>query len=84
MVRIVGMPDHPAINQQIHDLLNEANLLVLEMMLPGSKAASKAPQMVARLRDCANQARDAGQAKIAQHLSQVASMVETELSKSTL
>jgi len=78
------MRDRPAIDQQVHDLIDEANSLLLEMMLPGSKAAGKAQDMVVRLRDCAEQARDAGRDKSAQHLREVARMIENEVNKTKL
>ena len=82
-VRICDMPDRPAIDRQIHDLLDEVNLLQLEMMLPGSKAGGKALAMVFRLRECAEQAREAGKDKSAQRLREVASMLEKEAIQST-
>jgi hypothetical protein len=75
------MPERLAIDQQVHDLVDDANLLLLEMMLPGSKASDKALAMVVRLRECAERASQAGRDQSAQHLREVASVLEKEASK---
>jgi hypothetical protein len=73
--------ERPPIDQQVHDLIDEANLLLLEMMLPGGKARTKAAGLVARLLECAERASEAGRDKSAQHLREVASMLDNEASK---
>ena len=66
------------LDQRVHDLLDEANLLLLEMTLPGSESRSRAASFATRLRECAEEARQAGKDKSAQHLREAARMLERE------
>jgi len=66
------------IDQRVHDLLDEANLLLLEMTLPGSEARIRAASLATRLRACAEEAKQAGKGKSAQHLREAAGMLERE------
>jgi len=76
------MFERPQIDRQIHDLVDEANTLVLTMALRGRKDGSKAANVVARLLACADQASAAGKEAGAKHLRQVASMLEREVGES--
>jgi len=69
------MPDLQKIDQQVHDLVDEANVLILSMALTGRKDG-KAADLIVRMQNCAEQAREAGSDKIAQHLQEVAGMLE--------
>jgi len=69
------------IDQQTHDLLDEAHLLFLSMALPGSIDGGKARDLIARVRQCAEQARDAGKGKSAQQLVEAARLIEDQLAK---
>ena len=77
----MGLRDRPAIDQQVHDLIDEANMLLLEMMLPGGKEPSKAAALAARLLECADRAAEAGRDKSAQNLREIAATLEREASK---
>jgi hypothetical protein len=71
------MPDLQKIDQQVHDLVDEANVLILSMALTGRKD-EKTAHLIVRMRDCAEQAREAGRDKSARHLREVANMLEEE------
>jgi len=72
------------IDQQIHDLLDEAHLLFLSMALPGPIDRGKASDLVVRVKQCAEQARDAGKGKSAEQLIEAASLIEEQLAKRSL
>ena len=72
------MSDRPQLDRDIHNLLDEANTLVLTMELRRVKADDKAPDLVVRLLKCAEQARTAGKEKAERHLRQVAKMIERQ------
>ena len=80
-IRTAGMSDCQAIDQQAHDLLDEANLLIMELALSGADAAAQSSALVIRLRDCATQAAQGGRDKSARHLHEVAAMIESEVNK---
>jgi len=75
------MTDREKIDQQVHDLVDEANEILLAMALPGGKDAGEVADLIARMRDCEEQARETGRAKSAQHLREVVNMLEKESTK---
>ena len=77
------MPDLKMIDQAVHDLLDEVNELLLKLELSETTDVSKAADLMDRMRNCAQQAEEAGRLKSAQHLRQVAGIVERWHSEST-
>ncbi len=65
-----------SIECDVHNLLDEANVLLLS----GNFDAAKANDLVEKIRACARQARQAGWLEIEQRLLDVAEMVLTKLS----
>ena len=75
------MSDRDKTDQQVHDLLDEANEILLAMALPGAKDLGKVTDLIVRMRDCAEQARAVGKSKCVQHLREVVNMLEKESTK---
>ena len=67
--------DEPPDKQQIHDLLDEANLLYLESHLPTAKTGEMAAVLVARLLASAKAAEQAGNTGGGQSLRQAARLL---------
>jgi len=70
------MQDLQKIDQAVHDLLDEVNGLLLKLELSEATDGSKAADLLDRMRNCAQQAEEAGRMKSAQHLRQVAGIVK--------
>jgi hypothetical protein len=68
------MPDLQEIDKVVHDLLDEVNGLLLE--LSEATDGSKAADLLNRMRNCAQQAEEAGRVQSAKHLRQVAGIVK--------
>ena len=77
------MLERDKIDQQVHDLLDEAHETLLEMALPGAKDSAKAGDLASRIRECAAKAEEAGKSKSAEHLREVVTMLEQETSNAS-
>jgi hypothetical protein len=75
------MPDLQEIDKAVHDLLDEVNGLLLKLELSEVTDSSQAAELLDRMRNCAQQAEEAGRMKSAKHLRQVAGIVERWNSK---
>jgi hypothetical protein len=69
------MVDRPRIECDIHDLLDEANVLMLSPQVDVRDNAT----LIGKLRNCADQARENGLADSAQRMQQVADTLQHRL-----
>jgi hypothetical protein len=69
------MVNRPQIERDVHDLLDEANVMVLR----GQYDPQRATDLIARLRHCAERADRAGYAESGKHLRHVGEQIEKQL-----
>jgi len=69
------------IDQQIHDILDEAHLLFLSMALPGPIDKDKAVGLIDSARQLAQRIGQAGKEKNAQQLFEAANLIEQQLAQ---
>jgi hypothetical protein len=69
------MPEHSKLANNVHDLLDEAHRVLLDANLNVRRAVA----VITKLRDCADQAREAGNLDSEQHLKNAADHVVARL-----
>jgi hypothetical protein len=73
------MSHRPQLECDVHDLLDEANV----MLLMHAEASPVADELIQRLRHCAERASATGRPDIAERLNRAADMLDTKLKAAT-